>query len=652
MSQCYSRPLAALTLLLATFLFTCVHAQTVIGVMDFDGTGPEITVSTNIPFFDDLSEGFYGILDNNGDPNDGTPMDTGDGGTTNPTSNITLASLSGDYLYVRDQDNTDSGGNGLGGDPAVITFGPVDLTGQTGVSFAFDYQVFGFESSDLARYEFFLDGVGQGEVDLREGLSSGQSTSGTVNYCVIDAATSITLELRIDQNGESDQAAFDNFVVTANSGCAPECGVSLVESSLALTCDAFTTGTDAVSGSINYLGIETGVTVTIDNGAVISSDSDDPATQEGGTQNNAREIRFENLVEGGTYTVTVAGNACADGREVTFQFTVANALCQPIGDIVINEFLARITSGSPGEFVELFNRGTTDVDISGYTIEDGSGAQNTVAAGTVLAPGEGFVFADAPTSNGGCTLQEVFGLSLNDGGDVIILRTPEGAIIHQISYDGADLTAGVSRALSPDGNIDGGYQNHTMVSSTGADNSPCAENIDNSIALPVTFLSFTATTDAKRVALRWTTTNEEANNFFEIQRQTNGGWDVLGTVAAANNRTSEHHYTFTDDRPAEGTNYYRLRQVDLTGTFSYSASVSATVSFAEQIIYPNPTSGQIQLSAELRKGQISLFSAGGRFLRQLPTNQEKYDLHDLAPGVYVLRVTKEQVVTTLRFVKQ
>jgi len=657
----YSRYfICGITALFLTFLCTGVRAQTIISVMDFDGTSPEMTVATDVPFFDNLSDGFFGVLDNNDDPNDGTPTDTGSGGSTNPSATIDFGNLTGDYLYVRDLEDLDGGNtNGTAG-IATVTFGPVDVTGQVGVSFSFDYQLIGFENSEIAEYEVFADGVSQGIINLREGLSSGEATQGTASTCVVSGAVSVTLELRIKQNVENDFGAFDNFTVTADSGCTPECGVSISESTLSLVCEAFTAGSgDAVSGSVNYLGMEAGVTVSIDNGANITGNSDDPATQEGGTQNNARELRFAGLTEGGTYTVSISGGACTGGAAPSFTFTVPADLCQPIGDIVINEFFARrnpgVTPDNPQEFIEIYNRGTEDVDVSGYTIEEGSGERNVVPEGTVLGPEEGLTFGDMNDANGGCIFIDVFGLSLNDGGDIIILRDAGETVVHQITYDGGDLVAGVSRALSPDGNIDGGYFNHTDVSDEGNAFSPCLENIDNDVALPLTLRSFTARADAKSVRLAWETANEVVNDRFEIERSRDGNaWENIGVVTAATaGRSADHSYDFTDIRPTEGVNYYRLRQVDLDGTATLYGPVSAEINGVAFGVFPNPAGAELRLTTPLNDGdRASILSADGKLIREVTNIRGSINVAELTSGIYLLRVSQKSGTEVIRFVKR
>ncbi|MEL7163260.1 MAG: lamin tail domain-containing protein, partial [Bacteroidota bacterium] len=354
-------------LVLLTLLFTCVRAQTTIAVMDFDGNGPEMAVATDVPFFDlPGTDGFFGIHDANGDDTDGTPMDTGMG-NAGAIADLTGGAQTGDFLFVNDLNNVPPGEDDNVGtaDFATVTFGPVDISGQTEVQFLFDYTIIGFETVDEVFYRLVVDGAELPEVNLREGLASGEDAIGSVADCIASNASTVSLRLRIKQNSSNDQAAFDNFRVLAGTGCTPSCGVNLVESSLTLLCDDLTSGADPVRGSVNYLGLDPAVTVAITGGsAIIAADSDNPATDEGGTQGNAKSIRFENLVEGLSYTLTVTGGAC----NLSIDIDPPADLCLPVGDLVINEFLAS-RNGGVGEFIEIYNRGTTPINITGFTVE-------------------------------------------------------------------------------------------------------------------------------------------------------------------------------------------------------------------------------------------------------------------------------------------
>ena len=71
---------ATCTLLLFLLLCTGASAQrTTVAILDFDGTTPEIPITSDVAFFDNGLDGFFGIHNANGNATDGNPMDTGVG---------------------------------------------------------------------------------------------------------------------------------------------------------------------------------------------------------------------------------------------------------------------------------------------------------------------------------------------------------------------------------------------------------------------------------------------------------------------------------------------------------------------------------------------------------------------------------------------
>ncbi len=94
-------------------------------------------------------------------------------------------------------------------------------------------------------------------------------------------------------------------------------------------------------------------------------------------------------------------------------------------------------------------------------------------------------------------------------------------------------------------------------------------------ALPVNWLDVSATKEDRYVLIKWKTTAESNMRNYEIERRNaNGGFDKLGEVNPYNSPTI-NNYSFVDTRPNLGANYYRIRQVDKNGMFSYSKVVQA-----------------------------------------------------------------------------
>lgn len=95
-------------------------------------------------------------------------------------------------------------------------------------------------------------------------------------------------------------------------------------------------------------------------------------------------------------------------------------------------------------------------------------------------------------------------------------------------------------------------------------------------ALPLTWLSFTGKNLKNRIELKWTTTAERNASHFEVQR--NGANDpnhfhAIGSVPC-NNNGNVNNYSFIDEAPLAGMNYYRVKQYDLDNRFSYSMIIA------------------------------------------------------------------------------
>lgn len=111
--------------------------------------------------------------------------------------------------------------------------------------------------------------------------------------------------------------------------------------------------------------------------------------------------------------------------------------------------------------------------------------------------------------------------------------------------------------------------------------------------LPVTFLFFESKSRADGIDLTWATVTEENADYFIIERSSNGiGFTSIGKESASGNSKNLIRYSFTDELPLEGRNYYRLKTVDYDGSFEYSKIISANWDTPKIVnVYPNPSLG-------------------------------------------------------------
>ena len=188
-------------------------------------------------------------------------------------------------------------------------------------------------------------------------------------------------------------------------------------------------------------------------------------------------------------------------------------------------------------------------------------------------------------------------------------------------------------------------------------------NMNNNSLLPVSWLSFTAQNINKSVQLQWKVNQQINNDHYEVEKSTDGNnFNSIGSLA--NQHTGyEQTYNFTDFSPASGYNYYRIKQVDKDGKFSYS--VVRKINFTEDVkssstikIIGNPAREAIQLvfNNDTNQADISLFNtASVKFLdfrkkNFLQCQEIDIPINELSAGIYFLKVVTANTIETHKIV--
>ncbi|QOI96275.1 MAG: T9SS type A sorting domain-containing protein [Flammeovirgaceae bacterium] len=178
--------------------------------------------------------------------------------------------------------------------------------------------------------------------------------------------------------------------------------------------------------------------------------------------------------------------------------------------------------------------------------------------------------------------------------------------------------------------------------------------------LPVTLLYFIAESSGNQIVLTWATEKEEGFDKFVIQRAVgNLSFKDLGEIRGAGYDThSLREYEFTDDHPLLGTNYYRLKAVDLDGSFEYFGPVSVVYQ-GERILWvtPNPASGErviLHMNFSPADGdRIQFFNQVGALLKDVSASRVNGEIQfeqPLIPGVYLIRYNAATFTQVVRFV--
>jgi len=172
--------------------------------------------------------------------------------------------------------------------------------------------------------------------------------------------------------------------------------------------------------------------------------------------------------------------------------------------------------------------------------------------------------------------------------------------------------------------------------------------------LPVELTEFTGKAVNKTSLLKWTSVSEINLNLYELQRSRDGV-NFSAIAIAFSKGSQKNEYDYIDNHPYDGINYYRLKMIDIDGTFSYSNIV--TVRFGEVksgnvVIAPNPVKTSINLQMTgLQQGiyKIEVTNAIGQI--QLTKKITVLEYHQketmqcpsgMTPGIYWLSVYDEK----------
>lgn len=165
---------------------------------------------------------------------------------------------------------------------------------------------------------------------------------------------------------------------------------------------------------------------------------------------------------------------------------------------------------------------------------------------------------------------------------------------------------------------------------------------------PVTLIYFTGKALDARNELNWATSEEINNDYFQVERSSDGlKFYMLSRIAGAGNSSRSKTYNYYDLSP-DAVSYYRLKQVDYDGTYSYSKMIALKqpLQAAHYQVYPNPTDGVLNVAGIRSNRPVELYvlDKTGRVLSQqkpVAVQNTKLDLQALPAGNYILNIVDQ-----------
>ena len=161
--------------------------------------------------------------------------------------------------------------------------------------------------------------------------------------------------------------------------------------------------------------------------------------------------------------------------------------------------------------------------------------------------------------------------------------------------------------------------------------------------VPVTLVSFSALEAKTGISLRWQTSAEYNNAFFNIEHSLDGtSFTSIGRINGAGSSAIIHSYQYLDKGVDVGKHYYRLAQTDINGTIHYSNIISITskTEHLQLVISPNPVNNWLNISSLRSSGGLSytIINSTGRLLRQGMFYSNQILVSDIPPGFYMLQI--------------
>jgi Secretion system C-terminal sorting domain len=234
----------------------------------------------------------------------------------------------------------------------------------------------------------------------------------------------------------------------------------------------------------------------------------------------------------------------------------------------------------------------------------------------------------------------------------------QGVVIYSVAQPTTNITTNTAPGT-------GGVSCSGCAAATNGAAGPGGSNLGiiNSSAgpLPIELVSFTALSSAGIVELHWKTATEINNDFFTVEKSSDGvQFEVIGTMKA-NNTITTSNYQLNDIKPYRGTNYYRLKQTDFDASYSYSNIIA--VDFYDKIefsVFPNPLLKHQSLVIAFDKPyetaiHINIYDVTGKIVLEKVIDisaqtELKLDGIDLPAGIYSVRLNNDYINSTQKII--
>ncbi len=192
----------------------------------------------------------------------------------------------------------------------------------------------------------------------------------------------------------------------------------------------------------------------------------------------------------------------------------------------------------------------------------------------------------------------------------------------------------------------GDYVTFTAAGTASYANDSCS----SAPILPIKLLRFRGTSFNQSNQLSWQTASEINNDYFTLERSVNAvNFKPIATINGAGNSNALLNYNFVDNLPNIGVNYYRLKQTDFNGDFSFSKIISLKNKAEIKIIVSHKQLSLISKD-ETSISSLNIYNINGKkVLEKKIVGSKKVSLSNLKKGIYLYKIKAHHKILSTKF---
>ena len=233
-------------------------------------------------------------------------------------------------------------------------------------------------------------------------------------------------------------------------------------------------------------------------------------------------------------------------------------------------------------------------------------------------------------------LKDAAGNFLTTSGGIVTISTSAGVLGTVLDNNDGTYTAILTSDNDP-ATADISFSiNGTLASATAS--------VVFASTLPLSWGDVSAYRKYKTQQVQWFTEQETMVSHFALERSLNGrDWSVILDKKQAQNGNYRHAYYYTDNEYIPGTVYYRIKEVDIDGKFSYSPVIfiEADPGFNRIIAYPSPTDKTFYIGniSKEKISNVSIYTINGELVKAWSQPASIYTITEIPTGIYIIKVT-------------